>query len=245
MSNERLRGALVSAGLTPLDLAAALQVDPKTVERWIATGRVPHRRHRWETAQKLGVDAGYLWPDVDHTDVDQELLQLYPRRSEVPHELWRSLFESATEHIDLLAYSALFLPDGTYPSIAETLSKRARDGVQVRVLIGDPESPMVRRRGDEEGIGAGLPARASLTLAYLAPAIAHGVDVRLHETTLYASLYRFDDDLLANPHAYGEPASRSPVLHLRRTPGGHLFQHYLGSLDRVWSTARPVAPPTT
>lgn len=39
MPNDRLRTALLERGLTPADLAAALNVDPKSVERWIAHGR--------------------------------------------------------------------------------------------------------------------------------------------------------------------------------------------------------------
>ena len=37
MTNERLRTALVKAGMTPADLSEQLRVDPKTVERWITT----------------------------------------------------------------------------------------------------------------------------------------------------------------------------------------------------------------
>lgn len=43
--------------------------------------------------------------------------------------------------------------------------------------------------------------------------------------------------MLVNTHAAGSPASQSPVLHLRRVDGGHLFDHYLESFDWVWSTA--------
>lgn len=33
MSNDRLRTTMLERGVTPADLAAALQVDPKSVER--------------------------------------------------------------------------------------------------------------------------------------------------------------------------------------------------------------------
>ncbi len=46
MANERLRGCLAAAELTTVDLAAHVGVDVKTVERWIAKGRVPYRSHR-------------------------------------------------------------------------------------------------------------------------------------------------------------------------------------------------------
>ena len=59
------------------------------------------------------------------------------------------------------------------------------------------------------------------------------------ETTLYASLYRGDDVMLVNTHAYGSPASQSPVLQLQRLPGGQVFDHYAHSFEEVWATARP------
>ncbi|MEV4093607.1 helix-turn-helix domain-containing protein [Streptosporangium saharense] len=39
--NERLRSALVTAGITVRQLAEEVGVDPKTVERWVSTGRTP------------------------------------------------------------------------------------------------------------------------------------------------------------------------------------------------------------
>ena len=41
MVNERLRGALVAGACTEEALAEELGVDPKTVQRWVLTGRVP------------------------------------------------------------------------------------------------------------------------------------------------------------------------------------------------------------
>jgi hypothetical protein len=43
--------------------------------------------------------------------------------------------------------------------------------------------------------------------------------------------------VLVNPHAFGEPASANPTLHLRRLDGGGVADHYLASFDRVWDTA--------
>src|SRR4051794_8670583 len=46
MSNERLRRAVLDAGMTVDDLAAEIGIDPKTLERWITRGRVPHPANR-------------------------------------------------------------------------------------------------------------------------------------------------------------------------------------------------------
>ena len=64
MRNERLRALLLERGKTPDQLAEAVRVDAKTVERWITRGRLPYRRHRFEVATFLGVDEGYIWPDA-------------------------------------------------------------------------------------------------------------------------------------------------------------------------------------
>jgi hypothetical protein len=65
-------------------------------------------------------------------------------------------------------------------------------------------------------------------------------ELRLHNTVLYNSIYRGDDELLVNTHAYGVGAAEAPVLHLQRVAGGGMVTTYLQSFDRVWSEARPL-----
>ena len=84
-----------------------------------------------------------------------------------------------------------------------------------------------------------MAGRTRLTLGLIGPIVGHpGIEVRLHATTLYASLYRADDVLLANTHVLGSPALHSPVLHLQRIPGGQMFDHYAASFERAWASAR-------
>jgi hypothetical protein len=66
--------------------------------------------------------------------------------------------------------------------------------------------------------------------------------VRLHGTTLYNSLYRFDDAVLVNTHVYRASAFQIPVLHLRRLDGGSPFDLYRESFEAAWEAARPYAP---
>src|SRR3954466_2756074 len=117
MPNDRLRTALLERGITPAELAEALDVDPKSVERWIS-GRTPYRRHRYEVAAHLGVDEAYLWPDARTRDQvanasESEIINIYPARWAVPQELWRTFFDNAEREIGVLAYSGLFIPEDT------------------------------------------------------------------------------------------------------------------------------------
>jgi hypothetical protein len=249
MPNERLRSSIATANLSVLDVASHVGVDPKTVERWITKARVPHRAHRWITAKLLGTDEAYLWPEtVDDLRVksasEAEFLHLYPHRGAVPASLWETLLDRATDCIDVLIFSGLFLSD-SHGDLADTLIAKARNGTKIRIALGDPSSDAVARRAEEE-IGDGLAARIKLSKSYLRPALeTRGVELRTHATTLYNSLYRFDDDMLINTHVYGAPAAQNPVIHLRRVPGGRLFEHYLTSFERVWATATPIERPTT
>src|SRR3954453_3020831 len=249
MANERLRRAIQQADLRLEDVAEHVEIDVKTAERWITKGRLPHARNRVRTAQLLQVDELEIWPEVAEErggrgPIDGELVRVYPHRGAVPHDRWYELLAATRERFDVLVHAGLFLPDGR-SDLGELVRRKAQDGVHGRLLYGDPESEAVATRGAEEGIGDGLAARIRLVLTYMEAAFEeHGVSVRLHETTLYNSIYRYDDELLVNTHAYGVPAGQSPVLHLRRFPGARLFDHYMASFERVWDAARPltVAP---
>lgn len=113
-TNERLRGSMAAERLKAADLAAEVGVDPKTVERWITRGRLPHRSHRMAVADALGVDETYIWPEVLTAPATQaasvaELLTLHPSRAAVPHDTWRQLIAGTREALDLLMYAATFL----------------------------------------------------------------------------------------------------------------------------------------
>jgi transcriptional regulator with XRE-family HTH domain len=62
--NERLRSAIRDLGVSVEDVARVVDVDVKTVYRWLTLGRVPYPRHRKAVANYLGVDEGTLWPTV-------------------------------------------------------------------------------------------------------------------------------------------------------------------------------------
>jgi transcriptional regulator with XRE-family HTH domain len=242
MTNERLRAKIAARGWRPCDLAEQVRVDPKTVDRWISTGRLPQRMHRFSAAQVLDVDEEWLWPEVSDLPRTKaasqaELVTVYSDRGQVPVALWTSMVRQATETITLLVYAGLFWFD-SHAELLDVLAERADSGVKVRLALGDPDAPAIAARGVEEGID--MAARTRLTLGLIGPILGHpGIEVRLHATTLYVSMYRADDVMLANNHVFGSPALRSPVMQLQRIAGAQMFAHYSASFERVWETARP------
>lgn len=243
--NERLRVLLDRSGHTAATLAEHVGTDPKTVARWISNGRMPHRRNAHAVAHVLGVDACELWPSLERRnkrveDRDEDLAAIHRQRSDVPIEQWRSTFAISERSIDILVYAALFLHE-QIPGWDALLKERARHGVRVRVLIGDPDCDAVRVRGEEETFGYGIQSRCHLAaMHYLPLTTVPGISVRVHSTTLYNSIYRSDDRMYVNAHLYGANAYGNPLLQLKRAASEGLFDAYVASMDAVWHTARPL-----
>ena len=180
-----------------------------------------------------------LWPEADAPmDGMGELVGLYTTRAEVSPATIQSLTAGAARHIDVLAYAGLWLWD-TVPNFADELAAKIRQGTAVRVCLGDPDSPAVLNRGEEEGIGANLSARCRLATVYAqAIADANPDSLRWSTATLYASILRFDDELLVNMHLLGNPARSSPVFCFRRHGDAGVAANVIRSFERVWSDAQ-------
>ncbi|SFN15229.1 hypothetical protein SAMN05216207_10093 [Pseudonocardia ammonioxydans] len=244
MANDRLRDALNRGGLTVDALAEHVGVDPKSAERWITQGRVPYPKNRHVVAAFLRESESYLWPSaVSEAKLTEasgsEVVQVYPSRSAIPRELWDRLLDQATGRIDVLVYVGMFLTET--PNLLPALEAKGAAGGRIRFLFGDPASREVTRRSTDEGIGKGaIAAKIRNALAYFQRiADGPGVEIRCHATTLYNSIYRYDDEMIVNPHVYGLTAPHAPALHLRRLSAGSLFETYGRSFDAVWETAKP------
>jgi transcriptional regulator with XRE-family HTH domain len=244
MPNERLRALLLERGVSLDTLAETVRVDAKTVERWVTKSRVPYRKHRYEVALFFGVDESYIWPDALGREQvaavsESEIVAVYPHRSEVPRDVWGHLFSQAAREIGVLVSSGLFLSEDA--GVQKIFKDKARAGVKVRVLLGDPDSEVVAQRGEDEGVGDARAAKIRDALAmYRTLRAVDGVEFRFHRTVLYNSIYRADDQVLVNTHIQGVTAAHAPVWHLRKLAGGELAGLYIDSFERVWESAMPV-----
>lgn len=235
---------MADAGWTYASLAERVDVDPKSVERWVNLGRTPRRGTAVRAAEILGEDLHALWPAFRRARAARasspELVALYGQRAGAPMSAFVDMLAQARERIDVLVYAALFLHE-MYPRLNDLLRERAAEGCVIRIAVGDAGSDNVRARGQEEKFGHGIESRCQLALMHYRPLIGvPGIDIRTHGTTLYNSLYRADDHVLVNAHVWGVTAYRAPVWHLRRSGEGGMFDTYAESFDAVWSTATPV-----
>ena len=195
--NDRLYAAMKVRHLTVATLAERVRVDEKTVREWLR-GRPPHPANRFVAAEVLGQDPDILWQDSGRSAVSEqaaELVHLYPHRSDVPAEIWWTLLNAAETEIGVLAYAALFIPERV--GVIDLLATKAAAGCTVRVLLADPACPKLHERGAEEQYGEGIITRVRNALRHYQPiADIDGVSIRVHCTTLYASIFRFDDTIM-------------------------------------------------
>jgi hypothetical protein len=161
-----------------------------------------------------------------------------PHRLAMPREAWTRFFGSARREIDILAYSALFLAQDR--GILRLLAGKGHAGVNIRVALRDPRSSDAARRDVDMEDAAPAKIREALTL-FRPAAEPENVGIRLHQAVLYNSIYRADDQLIVNQHAYGVPAAQAPVFRLRDIGGGEMTALYRDSFQRVWASAVPLA----
>jgi hypothetical protein len=226
--NEALRRALLQARLSEVDVAARLEVDPKTVRRWLE-GRIPYLRHRWALASMLDLDEMDLWPQARTTRPrPAEVQAIYPHRDTVPSGVWLSVFGSAGQKIDILDSSGFLAAD---TEILATLTGRAKAGVDERICLADPDW--------SEASGMSDHTRNALS-QYTDLRKVHGVQIRIHRFALNDAIYRADDELLVSHQAFAIPARRAPVLRLRRTYDNDVAMTYLESFDRIWRSAQAI-----
>ena len=238
--NETLCRALIEARLTEEDVATRLQVDPKTVRRWLA-GRVPYLRFRWAIATMLNVDETDLWPQLRTTRTKpDEVIAIYPHRDTVPREVWLHLFRSTRHEIGIL--DDIDAPLASDQAIVAVLAEQMRAGVKIRVCLHSTDESFSRQADQLRG-GPNASARVREAVAVYAPLSEKGeVEIRLHQGVVYDSIYYSDDELLVSHQVYGVPVKSVPTLHLERVEGGDMSAAYLDAFEAAWSRASSAEP---
>lgn len=166
----------------------------------------------------------------------EELLAVYPHPSSLPGQTWRNLFASAEHEISVLDYNSLFLAEDA--EIIRTLAEKARSGVRVRIALGGPDSQyVIERSAQEDVVDAMITEIRDALVLYRSLQRVDSLEIRLHTTVPYDSIYRADGQLLCCLHAFGISATRSPTLHLRRV-NDDLASVYVNTFERTWAEAR-------
>jgi hypothetical protein len=228
LGNDNLKNAMRRAALRPDDFADIIEVDPKTVQRWLA-GRVPYPRHRGKIARALDTTEAELWPELTPAPASPtnrassaaigDLLAGYPRANSPEAPTPEALIAAATERIVLLDPAIEQLLNR--PGIPELLVTKAADGCHVRILCSKP-FPYVKPLLDQAGI-----------------------EIRTLDLAEQPSIHRFDQHMLLIMRLrIDRQAESAPALiHLHRSTSGGLFDRLARHLDDAWEhNSEPLTP---
>lgn len=177
---------------------------------------------------------------------DREITDVYPRRSDVPGELWDQLIASAGPEIALGGYTNYFFWTER-PGFAGTLRARAEAGARTRILVGDPDSEVTRRREQVERAPLTVSTRIRITLDELTKlGPVPGLEVRLSgvnaEAHVTRSVFRFGRQALVCEHIADRLGHGSLTYHLRRMHDGGPFDQYTAHFEHLWDGGRPWQP---
>ena len=222
MGNENLQNALNQAGLTIEAFARVINVDPKSVGRWVSGNTIPYPRHRQAIARALDLDEHELWPDQtpapDPDDIEGEGCDVvgswsYANQHNAPDPA--ELITETDGPIDLLdSHAGIQLTGATI----DRLAAAAAAGRNIRILTEHPTSQH--------------------TALITQPNVEIRVDdlwtefwfLRAGDQMLFA--INFQDDIDVMP---------PPILKLDGTITGGLFQRAQSKFEELWqqATERP------
>jgi transcriptional regulator with XRE-family HTH domain len=249
VSNDRLRAALQNAGIDAEQLADAVGVDYKTVQRWIS-GRLPRGRHRAAVAAALGVTERELWPEAAVEPKDgggrMELVGAFARSDDVLAPDWKTAITEAGERIDLLDYTLIHILGAS--GMPEVLAAKAKAGCQIRLLI----SYATRARLAED-IPLDLPydedppaamveiARSRAIINQLLQ--LENVQARKFAAPRFNTIVRCDQRMLVTLHLWGTSSQQAPLIHLRQLDHPGLFDQFERHYEHIWQHASHAIQP--
>lgn len=218
MANANLKTAIENAGLTVEEFAEIIQVDPKSVQRWVTGTTTPYRRNRAAIARALDLTEDQLWPDDASTRPGEPTSSdgNADGTSEVVGSWGEETDPDAPDPIALVSHARerLDLYDGTYrvrriPGLVDELLRRAEDGCEIRLLSDAPTRALERLLGHDH------------------------IELRLCGMGRYV-LIRSGEAMLVTFALSVEGDRPQPLMQLRRQHDGGMFDRLAANFEAGW-----------
>jgi transcriptional regulator with XRE-family HTH domain len=219
LENEHLRTAITRAGLTLEEFADIVQVDVKTVRRWLA-GRTPYPRHRTRVAGALDTTEHALWPNIvppptaspergQPMPVVTDVLAGYGYATDRDAPNPVDVVRSAAERIDLILTNVI-------PGIVDLLVAKAAEGCSARAIIEDPDGQVEPLLGID------------------------GIEIHASPGGENYGLYRADEQMLLSLRRVGALSAPPPVILLQLLTSAGLFDRLADEFDERWEQTTPL-----
>lgn len=246
--NQNLANALETAGVTPQQLAGILQVDPKSVTRWLNGPTTPYPRHRARIARALNVTEAELWPEPHK----QDPARMPDGSAEAPDE--NRLDHAHHAPIDVLGDLAASWGHTDDPDAPDPAALIESTDGPVDLLAGGYGIPLTGRllaalaAADRNGRHVRIIASATVNIPASLSGLEH-TKVRLLPLSVRDTLLRCGDLMLVT---FSLAHSREPpgLIKLKQARDGGLFDRLTRDFHAIWqhldtqSSTRTDAKPT-
>ena len=218
MDNEQLRTAITRSGLSLDEFADTVQVDVKTVRRWLA-GRTPYPQNRASVANALDMTEHALWPDdvpapaatgagepAGHTTGDAVVG--YAHATDLAAPDVDELLRAAADRIQIVVPYL-----GSDSGLLELFRAGAPNGCRVRLMIEEPDEQVEPLLGVDT------------------------IEVRASPAGEDHILFRADDEMLLVFKRIGPAGTSPPVIDIHRQVDDGLFDRLAKDFDARWLKA--------
>ncbi|MEU6072428.1 XRE family transcriptional regulator [Micromonospora sp. NPDC047074] len=161
---------------------------------------------------------------------------VYPRRSDLPRSLFGELITQARSRLWFGGYTSYFVWLEV-SNAAARLGAKAREGADIRFLLGDPASSVTANRERIEDTPLTLATRIAMTQAEIAKS-PEALPTRLTDRHIAMSVWVFDSEAIVATHIGAGLGQDSVTLHLRRRNAGGAFDRYVEHFEELWAGAQ-------
>ncbi len=159
------------------------------------------------------------------------LVTVYGTRSDITMAQWRTWLENVHEEVLILGYAVHFFSEDTH--LTRLLEQKAQQGCIIQICLGNPHGLAVQNRQDEERYEGKIGERIYTALARWHHLLSYpSVAIRLHDSPLYVSMYKFDALMVLTPQLYGIRAAHASAWVVQRP--GSMFDQYTAHFSRLW-----------
>ena len=168
------------------------------------------------------------------------IIKAWNTRSDFPITEWIKRINNSEGDIAIFCYEMAFLIDDS--NFDDAIIRKLRAGDSVRILLGKPGGVCIHARTVEEKNEGNIDerieraARRLLSInAKLPEDTPHKVEVRYHDTPLYASIYDFGSTMIVTPQLYAQRGALAPILELRKTMNPQcMYNKYNNMFEEIW-----------
>ena len=222
MENEHLRTAITRAGLTLEEFADIVQVDVKTVQRWLAGRTAPYPRivPGWlmsSTRPRTRSGQHRPRPDRDRSGWAGNTRDWRRDRGLRARQRPRCTgYRGVPARRGRANRDRHHLP-GSGPGLIDMVRASAANGCRIRLITEDPDERLKLLVGVD------------------------AIEVRASPAGEDHVLVRADDEMLHLLRRIGPAEASSPIIHLRRQTDNGLFDRLVEDFEDRWLKATPLA----